>query len=198
MEWTKEIHPDWYRDIPEMHYLILGSFPPHSSKQNYPFYFPNERNRFWTILAEIAEEDLLWTKTDKAKAVQERFEIMRKLKVGVQNIGLEIERRGKSALDSNIRISKFQDIQAIIDSHPELKKILLPGYSATSSTTQSFLRYFFEKGVTISIAKPIKSETSFYVQLNKRRIDCIVLNSTSTACRIKYRDLLDQFKRNLS
>lgn len=180
-----------------MRCLILGSFPPHPTKWEYPFFYPNRRNRFWKILADLAETPLKWTKVDKIKAVQERHEIMKKLEVGVQNLGLEVKRKGKSALDTHIEITKFHDILNIIETHPELIRILLPGYSAFSSTAQSFLRYIKEKGIEISSFAPIKPESVFKIHLKGRSIDCVVLNSTSTASRIKYDFLLQQFRRNL-
>ena len=196
-DWNKEEHPNWYKDVSPMRCLILGSFPPHPTKWEYPFFYPNGINRFWKILADLADESLKWTKTDKAKAVQERYEIMKKLEVGVQNLGLEIERKGKSALDTHIRITKYQDIVSIIENHPELKTILLPGYSAIHSTAKSFINYIKQQGIEVSAIDQIKPETVFTIQIMGRSIDCIVLNSTSTASRIKYDFLLEQFRRNL-
>lgn len=196
-DWNKEKHPNWYKDVSPMRVLILGSFPPHSSKWAYPFFYPTAANRFWKILAELAGEPLIWTKTDKSKAVQERYEIMKKLEVGVQNLGLEIERKGKSALDTNIIINKYQDIISIIETHPELRRILLPGYSAINSTAKSFIRFIQQKGIEVSAIKEIKAEMEFKIQIKDRSIDCVVLNSTSTASRIKYAILLEQFRKNL-
>lgn len=195
--WNKEEHPNWYKDVSPMRCLILGSFPPHPSKWEYPFFYPNRRNRFWKILADLAEEPLKWTKVDKTKAAQERYEIMKKLEIGVQNIGLEIERKGKSALDTHISITKYHDIISIIETHPELKRILLPGYSAIHSTARSFIKYIQEKGIEASAIDQIKPETSFKIHFKGRAIDCVVLNSTSTASKIKYELLLAQFRRNL-
>ena len=69
-DWETETHPSWYRDLPSLRTLILGSFPPHPSKHNYPFYYPNGLNRFWKILADIAGMPLEWTKKDPTKAVE--------------------------------------------------------------------------------------------------------------------------------
>jgi G:T/U-mismatch repair DNA glycosylase len=195
--WDKEEHPTWYKDVSPMRCLILGSFPPHPSKWIYPFFYPTARNRFWKILAELAGETLQWTNIDETKAVQERYEIMKRLKVGVQNLGLEIERRNKSALDTQIRINKYQDIISIIETHPELRRILLLGYSASNSTARSFIRYVHQMGIETSIIDEVKAETLFTIQLKDRTIDCVVLNSTSTASKIKYDSLLEQFRRNL-
>jgi G:T/U-mismatch repair DNA glycosylase len=196
-DWAIEEHPKWYMDVSPMQYLILGSFPPHPTKRDYPFFYPNGINRFWKILADLAKVELKWTKTDQTKAVQERYEIMKKLKIGVQNLGLEVKRKGKSALDTNIEITKFHDIISIIETHPELRKILLPGYSAISSTTRSFIRYLQQEGIEVPEIDPIKPESVFKIQFTGRSIDCVVLNSTSTASRNKYDLLLQQFKRNI-
>ena len=192
-----ETHPSWYRDIPVLRTLILGSFPPHPSKRIYPFFYPNGRNRFWKILADIAGMPLEWTKIDPVKAVEERYAIMQKLESGVQNIGYEIERKGTSALDTDIRITQYHDILSIIDGHPELTRILLPGYSAEHSTTRSFLKYISANGIRSSAVPPIKAEAAFTIYYQEREIECIVLNSTSTAAKIRYDVVLEQFKRNL-
>jgi G:T/U-mismatch repair DNA glycosylase len=196
-DWDKEEHPNWYKDVSPMRSLILGSFPPHPSKWVYPFFYPTARNRFWKILADLAGQPLQWTRTDETKAVQERYEIMKKLEVGVQNLGLEIERKNKSSLDTHIRINKYQDIISIIETHPELRRILLLGYSAINSTARSFIKYIQQMGIEASMIDQVKAETLFEIQFKGRTIDCVVLNSTSTASKIKYDFLLEQFRRNL-
>jgi G:T/U-mismatch repair DNA glycosylase len=195
--WNTEEHPNWYKDVSPMRCLILGSFPPHPSKWAYPFFYPNRRNRFWKILADLAGESLQSTKDNKALAVEERYFIMKKLEVGVQNLGLEIERKGKSALDTHIRIIKFQDIISIIETHRELERILLPGYSALNSTAKSFIKYLQQNGIKISAIDRIKPDTLFMMEFRGRTIECVILNSTSPASRVKYDFLLEQFGRNL-
>ena len=180
-----------------MRCLILGSFPPHPSKWAYPFFYPNRRNRFWKILADLAGESLQSTKDNRVLAVEERYCIMKKLEIGVQNLGLEIERKNKSALDTHIKIIKFQDIISIIETHPELERILLPGYSALNSTARSFIKYLQQNGIKISEIDQIKPDTIFKMDFNGRSIECVILNSTSPASRVKYDFLLEQFGRNL-
>lgn len=196
-DWNKEVHPVWYKDVTPMRRLILGSFPPHASRWAYPFFYPNRRNRFWKILADLAGVALVSRKNEDELAVEERYRIMKKLETGVQNLGLEIERNGKSALDTRIRIKKFQDVISIIDAHPELERILLPGYSAPHSTTRSFIRYLQENGIKMSLVGEIKPGATFEIELKGRLIACVVLNSTSPASRVEYDIILDQFRRNL-
>jgi hypoxanthine-DNA glycosylase len=192
---NNETHPDWYTDIAQMKYLILGSYPPHESKWTYPFYYPNSQNRFWKILSDISGIELKYTKTDKKKAVEERVEIMKALKTGVQNLGLRIERKGKSANDTDIKITEFQNIQSIIKQHPELETILLPGYSAASSTARAFITYVNKNITNLNIIlKDLKPHYHLMVEVSGRKINCVVLNSTSTAARISYQEVLEQFK----
>jgi len=204
-----ETHPNWYRDVPKMKCLVLGSYPPHEKRRHYPFYYPNSQNRFWEILADIANKQLKpaknLTEEKKLEAVEERYKIMCSLKVGVQNMGLKIERRNNSARDTDIRIEEFQDIRSIIEEHKELEKILLVGYSAPNSTAKAFLRYLKEwkdefndisyKDVKI---KDIEVNKKFFIEAFGRKIECVVLYSTSTAARkVTKKILLEQFKRHL-
>ena len=105
-----------------MHTLILGSFPPHKSKWHYEFYYPNKANHFWKILAHFGKHQLKYF--EGSPAVQERQALMKTMKVGVQNLGRIIERKGISSLDTNIRLLEFHDVLSIIKAHPELKQIL--------------------------------------------------------------------------
>ncbi|MCB0415687.1 MAG: hypothetical protein KDD50_15215, partial [Bdellovibrionales bacterium] len=136
---NREVHPNWYIDIPGMKTLILGSYPPHEDKRHFEFFYPNKINRFWKILAEINGSALQYFENEKA--VEERIAIMNSLKVGVQNLGKVILRKGKSARDLDIQILEFQDILNIISRNPNLERVLLPGISGPSSTYYLFLKY---------------------------------------------------------
>lgn len=192
---NEEHHPNWYTDIADMKTLILGSFPPHADRWTYPFYYPNAQNRFWNILSEISGIPLRHTRTDKDKAVKERVEIMKCLHVGVQNIGLKIQRQGKSARDTDIAIVEFQDILFIIQKHKSLNRILLPGFSAPNSTFWSFMRYLSKHHIDVPAKiKPTPGFT-FQIRVKDRIIECVVLNSTSTATKIPYTTILEQFRK---
>jgi G:T/U-mismatch repair DNA glycosylase len=99
---VREDHPEWYYPIPEMHTLILGTFPPHKKQWDYQFYYPNKANHFWKVMAEVGKTTL--TKWEDEPAVEERKHLMKQMRVGVQNIGLAVERTNQSALDKDIVI----------------------------------------------------------------------------------------------
>lgn len=174
-----------------MRTLILGSFPPHADRRHYEFFYPNKVNRFWSILAGIKGQPLQHFKGEAA--VQERKQLMEELQVGVQNMGLKISRKGKSAADNDIEILEFQDILATIRRHPELSRILMPGYSGKSSTVLSFIRYLKEKGISVEIPKPVRHGSSFVLRIDGREILCIALTSTSPRVPILLETLISLF-----
>lgn len=188
-----EIHPNWYHPIPTMKVLILGSFPPHQHKHDYSFYYPNKQNNFWKILAAIHQTDLIHFKGDEA--VRERKQLMEQMKIGVQNLGRKIERIGLSARDTDIEIVEFQDVLSIIRKHKELKRILISGYSAENSTFKAFITYLDLNTIKHTLPEKIKPGYSFSVFIDDRIIDCTITNSTSTAARIKFETLVEQFKK---
>lgn len=187
-----EIHPDWYFDIPVMKTLILGSFPPHESKRDYPFYYPNKQNNFWKILAQLNNVPLKYFSGNDA--VKERQHLMIELKTGVQNMGKQIVRIGTSARDADITIVEFQDVLSIINKHQELERIIIAGYSAENSTYRTFLKYLDSLNIKYTLPQAVKPSESFTVFVDDRKIKCFITNSTSTATRIKFTDLVSQFR----
>lgn len=125
--------------------------------------------------------------------MKERKQLMEDLQIGVQNTGLTVSRKGKSAADNDIEILEFQDILGIIHQHPELNRILMPGYSGKSSTVHSFIRYLKEHGISVDIPKPLRHGASFAFHLDQRIIECIALTSTSPRVRMSLQDLIARF-----
>lgn len=194
-----EQHPNWFHDFHPMHSLILGSFPPHQSKHAFPFYYPNKQNRFWRVAAAIAGMPLKVPLTDKEQAVEERKRIMEKLKIGIHDVGLEIKRSNNSSLDSNITILKYQNIRKIVSEHPELKRIVLLGFSAKNSAAHAFMRYLNDENIpaTFPADFKIKSQQQFTIRFDERVVDCVILNSTSSASTVSLETLVSQFSNYL-
>jgi len=189
---TKECHPDWYYPVPGMRALILGTFPPHPDKRHYEFYYPNRQNRFWNVMAEIANTRLFQTKGPQA--VEERKTLMTQLKVGVQNMGKVIVRDGASSADNDIEITEFQDILRIINENDSLQAILLTGYSGKTSTYGEFVKYLAKNKVQHRQPEKVRAGCEFTAQFEKP-ITCIIGNSTSRAARsVTPANLLKQFK----
>ncbi len=192
MEKTIEIHPDWYYPILEMKTLILGTYPPSESKRHFEFYYPNRINRFWKIMAKVADSHLN-SHTGEA-AVLERQALMKTLKVGVQNLGLKIERKDNSASDDMIKILEFQDILGLVKTATSLKCILLTGYSGKTSTYKDFIKYLKMHQVEHSVPIVVKAGEKFNIIVEGRDIVVYIGNSTSTAARrVTEKMLVKQF-----
>jgi G:T/U-mismatch repair DNA glycosylase len=188
----EECHPDWYYPVPGMRALILGTFPPRKKMWKYEFYYPNNQNRFWKVMAKIANAKLL--KTEGTQAVEERKKLMTQLKVGVQNMGKTIVRDGESSLDKHIEITEFQDILGIINENDSLQAILLTGYSGKTSAYGEFVKYLTKNQVRHSQPEKVKAGSTFTAQF-ERPITCIIGNSTSRAAgSVSCERLLEQFR----
>ena len=116
-------------------------------------------------------------------------------------MGLKIKRKGDSAKDKDIEIEEYQDILSIIEKHNELEKILLPGYSAPNSTAKTFLKYLKCKNIQHEniLYKDIELGAKFFINIANRKIECVILNSTSTSAgaNVSEDGLFKQFKKHL-
>jgi G:T/U-mismatch repair DNA glycosylase len=196
-EWSLEEHPDWYYEVPDMHTLILGNYPPHEKRRHYNFFYPNSQNRFWDILAEIAGVEI--SERRGPPAVLERQKIMKKLNVGVQNIAKKILRKGLSASDEDIQIQEFRDLLKLINRSKKLRVIHIAGYSSKHSTYKGFVRYLEEAGLIEKGSLPKNPTAGFSFEIQcKRPIRCFVGNSTSGRAVIPPKELVKQFKKSIN
>lgn len=192
---AKEIehHPDWYYEISNMRTLVLGTFPPGKHKWSYEFYYPNKINRFWKIMAKIAESQL--REFHGVEAVNERKSLMKKLKVGIHDVGKVIEREDRSASDDKIKILEFMDLLTIIENSSSLKSILLTGYSGKTSSYGDFIQYLEKHSIEYTYPKEVKGGEKFTITVNEKVIVVFIGNSTSTAARrITDEMLVKQFR----
>lgn len=184
MRQTSETHPVWDIEIPEVKTLIIGSYLPRKEVRNFDFFYPNFKNRMWPTLARIAGAPL-HINLSPSKLRQERVEILKALKVGMVNMGQRIERLKASSLDKDIRIKEYHDILGLLRAKPEVKKILLSGYSGYSSAFETFKRYLREEGLQCDWPKNKEKRAlaRFKLNFSDREITCVLMNSTSPASR---------------
>lgn len=202
IEYFEEHHPEWYFPIKNMTTLILGTYPPHVSKWSYEFYYPNKNNRFWNVLARIAEVDeMLLDVTSPVEAIKFRKKLMIELKVGIHNIGKKIRRREKSSLDQDLEFLEYQNLKEILDKNTHLKNILLTGYSSKVNTLRGFLYYLKkEKIASISLINP-RAGDQFQFSYKNRVITCFIVNSPSPASQragVTLEILEEQFRKAIS
>lgn len=192
----KELHP-WNWFAPEnSRMLIVGTFPPTKRNWSFDFFYPNKANLFWKVMARIAGTELQIPGGESA--VEERKDILRKLRIAVTDMGQHITRSNNSSLDENLRVVAYMDIFQILDENPGIRKLIFTSSSGKESAVRWFNLFLTEKGIPHRFPtgkRPIKS--SF--QYHNRTIELVVLYSTSprAANRISFDHLVELYRNEI-
>ena len=101
---------------PQARILLLGSMPSEASLKE-GFFYAHPRNRFWPIIGKLSGLTL--------DTLEQKKAALSALKIGLYDVILSCERQG--SLDSAIRAVEPANIQALIQDHPTLKRIVLNG-----------------------------------------------------------------------
>ncbi len=98
--------------------LILGSMPGVQSLARYEYY-AHPQNQFWKILFRLLEG------SDPPMLFDEKIALLHKHQIALWDVLESCEREG--SLDSKIKNSKANDLPALLQNHPSIKKILFNG-----------------------------------------------------------------------
>jgi hypothetical protein len=127
-------------------------------------------------------------------AVKERKQILELLKVGITDMGLEIERKGDSSLDENLTAIKYMDIFKILKENISINKIIFTSSSGAVSASKWFVNYLGIKNIKLKFpkgSKPARSEFRF----EERIIELVIVYSPSrrAANRISFEKLVKMY-----
>ena len=123
--------------------LILGSFPSVVSREN-NFYYANNRNRFWKVLAEYFG--------DTFETVPEKIDFLNRHQIALWDILVSCDIEG--SLDSNIKNISYSNIKSLIDKS-NIKTIFCNGKFSYNHT----LKY-------CNINLGDKGEKNYYMDIN--------------------------------
>lgn len=106
--------------------LIIGTIPPpRFCKEPYRlyeddvnFYYGSRDNYFWCILEEVFETKLEYGNTEQA--VQQRKDLLKKLKIGITDIVDSCIHIENSAADSVLKEIRHKDIRLLLQEHPSI------------------------------------------------------------------------------
>jgi len=131
-------------------------------------------------------------------AVDERKQILELLKVGITDMGFEIERKGNSSLDESLTAVKYMDILKILKDNLSIKKIIFTSSSGAVNASRWFLDYLRGKNIHLKFpkgAKPLKSKFQF----EERIIQLVILYSPSrrAANRISFEKLVEMYANEI-
>ncbi len=124
--------------------LILGSLPGDRSLELQQYY-GHAQNRFWKILAAIF-------KTDVPATYEEKVQLLADNKVALWDVAHNAIRHG--SLDSAIRDVEPNDIDRLLETHPEIRTIAFNGQKAEAMFNKFFNRREGIKYVTLPSSSP--------------------------------------------
>ena len=188
-----EIHPwNWY-GAPTSRTLIVGTFPPTKKNWSFDFFYPNKRNLFWKIIANI--RDIHFEFESGAPAVEERKKALDELGITITDMGQSISRIAGNSLDENLNIIQFMDIFKILETYPLIDTIIFTSSSGKVSAVRWFEQYSKTKGINIKL-KTTPKPTISYVEWNGKPIQLVVLFSPSAraANRIAFSELCSLYR----
>lgn len=177
--------------------LILGTFPTKKENRDFEFFYPNNNNKFWRVLARIANFNLTpieKTAEGRILAVEERKQILDKLKLAITDIGAVVLRQNNSSLDSNLFPVEFTDIFSIIEANPQIRTIILTSSSSGNSVLSWFRIYCHINEMELNIDKknngfPIKTT----INVNGATLKIVIVYSTSGAAGMTEDFLVNQY-----
>ena len=153
----KVVHPLKPIYNSESKVLILGSFPSIKSREN-NFYYGNPKNRFWTTLEKVFNEDI-------GSSNQDREKFLLTHKIALFDVVYSCNIKGSS--DSSIKDVIPNDIKKIVD-ESKIEAIFTTGTKAYSL----YNKYLFKDVRIEAIKLPSPSTANC-----KRGIEEVLVNS---------------------
>ena len=100
--------------------LILGTFPGESSLKAREYYIDN-RNRIWSVLAEIYGEP-------KPENQEQKNRLLERHHIALWDVFKSVDR--EKSLDKNIKDGVTNNIAGFLKEHPTIKTVLIAGQKA--------------------------------------------------------------------
>lgn len=188
-----EIHPwNWYGPE-DSTTLLIGTFPPTKRNWSFDFFYPNKRNLFWNIIANITHHTYLHY--EGVAAVAERKQLLDQLKVTITDMGKIIERTANNSLDENLIVHEYMDIFQILKERPSINQLIFTSSTGKSSAAKWFEQYAALNGHLLKLKTTPKPAVNYF-QYKDRLLKLIVLYSPSAraANRIAFTDLVNLYK----
>lgn len=192
--YSQEQHPwNWY--IPKSATkLFIGTFPTHTRNRKHDFFYCSSTNRFWEVLASVAGHSI--ELLNRANAIEERKEILEKLKLGLTDIGKIIYRQQGSSKDHSLFPVEFMDIFQILKDHPAIQLLIVSGNSQGNSSLSWFCIFCSLNDIKLNV-KELKKQHETEISMADRRVKVLLAYSPSRLSRVKTEKLVDSYGKML-
>jgi hypoxanthine-DNA glycosylase len=190
-EYEEETHPFPIYVPDSANKLILGTFPTKKSLRKYEFFYPNTSNRFWNILASLADTSIKHLSMDDA--VIERKRILKKLNLAIWDMGAKVLRQKNSSLDGNLFPIEYSNIFKVLDDYPKIHTLIINSSSGSNSVFSWLQAYCKLNKVDLKEPKgKIPKETKMNVC--GREIKVLIVASPSGAAAKATNALIEMYK----
>ena len=156
--------------------LIIGSIPPVRyctipkvlKQVDVDFYYGSDDNAFWRIMADVSGINLPFMNSQDAVAQRKR--LLESIGVGIMDIVKSCNRKGESALDTDLAIVEYFPLSQILKEHPTVDTLIY-----TSTYVKSQVNTYLKSWHSIDPHNPRLQS----VIINGRRYKVVILYSPS-------------------
>jgi G:T/U-mismatch repair DNA glycosylase len=188
---TQETHP-WGRHIPsDANKLLIGTFPTDIRNRKHNFFYCSSTNRFWEVLSSVAGHPIKLPSS--VNAIEERKNILDKLKLGLTDMGKIIYRLQGSSKDHSIFPIEFMDIIQILNEFPSINSLIVSGNKHGNSSLSWFSIFCNLNNITINV-KQLVEQRVIQIKIADRKINVLLAYSPSRLSRVTTEKLIDDYR----
>lgn len=193
--YSEEVHP-WNWSIPtNATKLLIGTFPTVEGKRKHDFFYCSLTNRLWEVLSTIA--DYPTDNSEAEEAIAMRLTVLKKLKLGLTDMGKTVLRQQASANDHSLFPIEFMDIIQILHDYPLLKTIILSGGLEGNSSLSWFCTYCSINGIKIN-SKKLEKEKTLELTIADKVLKLYIGYSTSRRSRVDTNTIINFYRTILN
>ena len=192
--YSQETHP-WVWHIPSgANKLLIGTFPTDARNRKHNFFYCSSTNRFWEVLSAVSGHpfELL----NGVNAIEERKNILDKLKLGLTDMGKIIYRQQGSSKDHSLFPIEFIDIVQILHEHPAIATLIVSGSSQGNSSLSWFSIFCSLNNIKLNV-KELEKQQSTEISIADRKVKVLLAYSPSRLSRVTTEKLIDSYSKML-
>ena len=190
-KFTKEIHPwNWYIPVGATK-LFIGTFPTDARNRKHDFFYCSSTNRFWEVFSTVAGHpfELL----NGINTINERKNILNKLKLGLTDMGKIIYRQQGSSKDHSLFPIEFMNIIQILDEQPEITTLIVSGSTQGNSSFSWFNIFCSINNIKLNIME-LEKQKSTEILIAGRTMKVLLAYSPSRLSRVTTEKLIDSYR----
>lgn len=190
-KYSEETHR-WNHHIPPgATKLFIGTFPTEERNRKHDFFYSSSTNRFWEVVTELAKP--LGAISNETDEVKKRKGILKKLHLGLTDMGKKVLRQQGSSKDHSLFPLQFMDIVQLLNDHPAIDTLIVSGSTQGNSSLSWFSIFCDLNNIPVN-SKQIEKKKSGQVVINGKTYKVVSAFSPSRLSRKKTEVLIDCYR----